>query len=97
MGVDLFDQPGTPKKLWPKLLRAYARDALELRPEERASEVSRSGLEWWTRGAAVTPCEPFKSPGDDQEIRFETHDLAGSALVVQDQPVHVELYAGAAG
>jgi len=95
-GADLFDQVATLDKLWPKLIRSYALDALELKPEEKAGDVDRPGLERWVRGAALAPREPFKSPGAGQDIRFETPQLAGSALVVADQPVHVELFARSA-
>jgi hypothetical protein len=67
-----------------------------MKPAEKAGEVDRRGLELWVRGAAIAPREPFKSPGAGLDIRFETQELAGSALVVLDQPVHVELFTGSA-
>jgi hypothetical protein len=92
--ADLFDQAATLAKLWPKLIRAYALDALEMKPEEKTGDVDVATLERWVRSAALAPVEPFKSPGAGQDIRFETQELAGSALVVDNQPVHVELFAG---
>jgi len=67
-GADLFDQVATLDKLWPKLIRSYALDALDLKPEEKAGDVDRPGLERWVRGAALAPREPFKSPGAGQDI-----------------------------
>ncbi len=91
-GADLFDQAATLAKLWPNLIRSFALDALELRPEDRAGAIDRPGLERWVRAAGVAPHEPFKSPGVGQDIRFENEEIAGSALVVDDQPIHVELF-----
>ncbi len=91
-GADLFDQSPTLVKLWPKLVRAYALDALEARPAERSGTLDRSRVQQWIRGTARASCEPFKSPGMGQDIRFESPSIVGSALVVAEQPVHVELF-----
>ena len=40
--------------------------------------------------------EPFKSPGLGEDVRLEGPDLVGAGLVVEQTPVHVELFAEAA-
>ncbi|MFI5460597.1 MAG: ARPP-1 family domain-containing protein [Isosphaerales bacterium] len=89
-GADLFDRPATLSKLWSKLVRAYALDALEtgLTETTTAEVVSR-----WVHSAAVARAEPFPSPGLGRDFRLEAPGLFGSALVVDDQAVHVELFA----
>jgi hypothetical protein len=89
-GVDLFDQPGTLAKLWAKLIRAYAIDALEHTEHE---PVRRERVEAWLRTAAAAKAEPFKSPGLGEDIRLKGKDLVGATLVVQSQPVHLEMFA----
>jgi hypothetical protein len=96
-GADLFDQAKTLAQLWPKLIRAYALDALELPPSRINDEVSQPTLQQWIRGAAEAPFEPFKSPGAGQDVRFQVATLSGSALVLDDLPVHVELFSGPTG
>jgi hypothetical protein len=41
--------------------------------------------------------ERFKSVGLGDDIRVEAQDIVGAGLVVDNQPVHVEIFAEAAG
>jgi hypothetical protein len=91
-GVDLFDQPETLGKLWPKLLRAYAIDALEPSAATDA-RVTAAGVRTWLNAANTARVEPFPSPGLGQDVRLEAPTLVGAGLVVEEQPVHVELFA----
>ena len=50
-GADLFDQPATLVKLWMKLVRAYALDAMEAGASE-ASPVTTDGVSSWLQSAA---------------------------------------------
>jgi hypothetical protein len=90
-GVDLFDKPETLAKLWPKLVRAYAIDALE--QTESPPALTPEEVAQWIRSAAAARLEPFKSPGLGDDVRVEGPNLVGAGLVVHEQPVHVELFA----
>jgi hypothetical protein len=90
-GVDLFDQPATLAKLWPKLVRAYAIDALEA--GDTVAPVGRDAVLAWLHSAAAARAEPFKSAGLGDDVRLEGPNLVGAGLVVEEQPVHVELFA----
>jgi hypothetical protein len=92
-GADLFDQPATLAKYWTKLLRAFALDALEA-PVTTAS-VTTDDVSRWVLSAAVAKAESFQSPGLGCDFRLEAPGLFGSALVIDDQAVHVELFAEA--
>jgi hypothetical protein len=91
LGADLFDRPQTLSKLWPKLAQAHAIDALEIRETEprplAADEVRR-----WLRSGAKATAESFKSPGMGCDIRLDGTDLVGASLVVEDHPVHLEVF-----
>ncbi|MGB9626717.1 MAG: ARPP-1 family domain-containing protein [Phycisphaerae bacterium] len=90
-GMDLFDKPSTLSKLLPKLVKAYAIDALEHRELEKT--VDREAVAKWLRSAQEATCEPFDSPGLGCDVRIEARqNLIGAGLVVDDQPVHVELF-----
>jgi hypothetical protein len=91
-GVDLFDKPETLGKLWPKLLRAYAIDALET-PLSAEVRVTPEAVRSWLNTANTAKVEPFPSPGLGQDVRLEAPTLVGASLVVEEQPVHVELFA----
>jgi hypothetical protein len=90
-GADMFDQPATLVKLWPKLVRAYALDVLEAKDPE--SSVTAEEVERWVRSAAGAKVEQFSTPGLGEDIRLEALGLTGAALIVESQPVHVELFA----
>jgi hypothetical protein len=94
-GVDLFDQPATFAKLWSKLIRSYAIDALEAETTAETA-MSAEAVRQWLCAAADAKAEPFKSPGLGEDVRLEGPDLVGAGLVVEQTPVHVELFAEAA-
>jgi hypothetical protein len=91
-GADLFEKPTTLAKLWPKLVRAYALDALELgavpAPPVRAEQVQQ-----WLRSAAQGQAQSFKSPGLGSHVRLRGPRVVGACLLVDDQPVHLEVFA----
>jgi hypothetical protein len=91
VGFDLFDQPATLAKLWPKLIRAYAIDAC-FATAPPAATVSRAGVESWLRGAESVKEEVFKSPGLGDDVRLESPQLVGAGLLVEDSPIHVEVF-----
>jgi hypothetical protein len=91
-GADLFDQPATLAKLWMKLVRAYALDALEA-GAVGASPVTTDDVSRWLQSAGGAKTESYPSPGIGNDVRLEASTLSGSALVVDEQAVHLELFA----
>jgi hypothetical protein len=76
------------------LVRAYALDAMEAR-EATAAAVTTEDISRWVNAAAQAEAKSFPSPGLGQDLRLESDALFGSALVVEDAAVHVELFADA--
>ena len=91
VGADLFDKSATLAKLWPKLIRAYALDALEDNPETAAT-ATPAAVKDWLRTALAAQAQAFKSPGVGDDVRLEGTSLVGAGLFVGDHPVHVELF-----
>lgn len=128
VGVDLFDKPSTLAKLLPKLVRAYAIDAME-EPESstggmpeaspttwrtrlsklfagsggagtaggedksgQPAPVGRDTVVEWLRSAAEMESERFDSPGLGHDVRIQGKHLVGASLLVEDRPVHTELF-----
>jgi len=89
-GMDLFDQSGTLEKLWPKLVRSYAIDAME-EPGE-PSKQTRESVVSWLKAALTVKSEKFHSPGLGEDVRLQGENLVGSSLLVEDEPVHTELF-----
>lgn len=90
-GVDVFDQPQTLSKLWPKLVRSFAVDALEISQDQ--GSVSQEDVARWLEAAASSEVESYKSPGKGEDLRLKSKALHGGSLLVDDQPVHTEIFA----
>lgn len=88
-GVDLFDNPKTLSKLLPKLVRAYAIDAIVAKD---AKNVDRDAVTAWLKTAPSATAEVYDSPGLGSDVRLESQQIAGAALVVDDHAIHVELF-----
>lgn len=91
VGLDLFDKPGTLSKLLPKLVRANAVNAMET--SDGGARVDRDRVVDWLRSIASASCQQFKSPGLGDDVRIESDDVVGAALVVEGEPVHIESFA----
>jgi hypothetical protein len=90
VGMDLFDQNSTFRKLWPKLIRSYAIDAMEEAGESPA--LTPQSIRAWFKSASEAKSEKFRSPGLGDDVRLQTDDLVGSSLVLNDQPIHTEIF-----
>jgi hypothetical protein len=91
-GADIFDQPATLAKLWTKLVRGYALDAMEMGESKATPITTDDGLRW-LQAAAGSKTESYPSPGIGRDVRLEATSLSGSALIVDEQAVHLELFA----
>lgn len=86
-GVELFDFSATLRRLYPKLVRSYALDAVEGR------KSASSGVEPDPRPiiAAVTAAEKSEhgAVGEGTDIRLTGDHLTGGGLVARDRLVHL--------
>jgi hypothetical protein len=89
-GADLFDSPDTLRKLWPKLVRSCAVDAFESSRDARS--ISTQEVAAWLERSAGAQQSVFTSPGIGQNVRLQAGELFGAALMVEDHPVHLELF-----
>jgi hypothetical protein len=92
VGLDVFDKPETLTKLWPKLVQGYAIDALE-KAEDAACAVDAEAVEMWLKQAERVEPKSFPSPGLGEDVRLEGATVVGAGLVVENRPVHVQLFA----
>lgn len=91
VGSDLFDKVDTLRKLWPKLIRSCSIDALEPPTQKPRSLTEEEVFRWLESGASATQ-EAFPSPGIGLDVRIEGKDIIGASLVIQEHPVHMELF-----
>ena len=86
-----FDKADTLRKLWPKLIRSCSIDALE-RPAKTDGTTSLQEISSCLEASASATQEPFPSSGMGLDVRIEGKDVLGASLVIDDHPVHMELF-----
>jgi len=91
VGADLFDRPATLLKLWVKVSRGYAADVLE-EPKENPPSAHTAQVAAWLKSAISAEQLWYDSPGIGQDVRIEGQNVVGAALVVNNHPIHVELF-----
>jgi len=95
--ADIFDSPALMGKLWRKLVESYALDAMEpglagkgASPRPAAPRQEEASV--FLQLAAVSEVEPFDAPGIGRSLRLKAGEAAGSALVLDQAVVHLELF-----
>ena len=88
VGLDLLDYPATMRRIFPKLVRSYAMDALDA-PQSVAEPEHRAGLSAFF--AALTNAPDFAEPavGLGKDIRFTGEQACGAALWAENRYVHI--------
>jgi hypothetical protein len=92
--AEMFDSPATCRKVWGRLVRSIAFEAMttDESPEAKDSgSAARSLIE----AAKPGRTEEASTPGAGQELRIEGEGVSGSALLLDGQLVHCALFAGA--
>lgn len=92
VAADIFDQPTTLGKLWSKLIRAQLLDAIE-EPNASAEVPEPAAVRRWLDSAATAEAKSFQSPALGEDVRLQGRDVVGAGLVVENQPVHVQVFA----
>jgi hypothetical protein len=88
-GVDLFDHPTTLRRLFPKLVRSYALDALEApATAHEPGKVPANATKIFER---ITTASSFVQPavGIGEDVRMDGPSLSGAALWALDRYVHL--------
>ncbi len=86
-GIEAFDHPETLRKVLPKLVRSWAMDALAV---EHQSEVpSDAEVERRLRELVALSISEHPAVGLGRELRFESAQVTGGALLHDDRLVHL--------
>jgi hypothetical protein len=95
VGVDAFGKPETFSKTFKKLVESYAMDAIDWQKRKRIglrSEVTR-----FTEGMLKWQVEVHASVGLGKDCRMESSHLTGFALALDDQILHMCIFARTEG
>lgn len=86
-GVELFDSPDAYARVLPRLVRAYAIDALESERTAAPSASADDARRFLDRIKAAK-VERFKAIGEGEDLRIGGGDLAGGALGCDERVIH---------
>jgi hypothetical protein len=87
--ADLFDRPSTLDHYWSRLVRSYALEALDARPNAEPRLDSAVRLLQRPVHATLTP---FPSPGLGVDVRITGTGVVGAALLYEGSVVHAALF-----
>ncbi len=88
--LDLFDQSCTLKKLWPRLLKSYAAEALNTRA--RPANNLRFEPEDVVEAIAKSEHLTYPSIGLGQDLRLIGQGIIGAGLIIDEQIVHLSVF-----
>ncbi len=89
VSADVFDSPETMRKLWSKLVRASAVDALSA---AEGKPVGRERAQRLLGRVKHAQAESFASPGLGQDVRVRGGGVVGSALIHEGAVIHAALF-----
>ena len=89
--LDLFGQPATLQKIWDKLLRSYALEALEFKG--RGTSKRKPEAEPVLRAIREAEIREYPSVGQGTDIRLRGRGIVGAALVDEGSLLHLSVFA----
>jgi hypothetical protein len=96
LGFDLFDRATTFRHYWKTLLDSYLLDWLISRAkpaEPKGPAADALPVDDLVRTLSDAAWEPFESPGQGKDLRWESETLTASALAVgADSVVHLQAF-----
>jgi hypothetical protein len=88
VGLDLFDTPATLTKMFSKLLRSYALDAID----DHAPASSVADTNAFLSLLKDSKQDIFKAIGEGDDIRISASGLTGAALVARGRVIHLAAF-----
>lgn len=93
-GIDAFDSADTFTKAAPKLIRSYAVDAMESPATVVSKGLASDAVRAFLDDVAVASTTRFKALGLGDDLRLSGLSLAGAALEISRQIVHLVSFPG---
>lgn len=91
IACDCFGKHDTLEKLFPKLVKSYAMDALGTRSEN--AEVSKAEAQGFLDAAGSSTAEAHDSVDLGKNIHLESEKLIGTSLVFEGRVIHLAIFA----
>jgi hypothetical protein len=92
LGMDFFHYPATLQRLFPKLLRGYALDAIADVNEAAKAPLALDSVSAFLRSVAIAETQVFPGTGKGQDVRLSGERVTGGALVVDGKVLHLSAF-----
>jgi hypothetical protein len=96
-GMDAFGRPDTFSKVFKKLLESYALDAIDWYGPDKEHKALKSEVTKFRKAADAATVEGRSGAGLGTDFRIESRKVTGFALALNDQILHVSIFARADG
>ena len=95
IGADIFDRHSTLEKLFPKLVKSYGLDAVDLDDKDNQVLPTKADAEAFIKRIKKSDVElqSYESPGEGNDVRIKSDIINGHGLVFNGKAVHVVLFA----
>ena len=97
VGLDSFGKPESFTKVFEKLVESYALDAIDWFDPDKEHKALKSEITKFQKAAVSASAEVSSSVGLGNDFRLESKKLTGFALALDDQLLHVSIFARANG
>jgi len=91
VGLDLFDNKESLKKLMPKLVRSFALDAIELNTRKKY-QARIEDAEDLLKKSATANTSVHPGVGDGNNLRLQNEEVIGGALSLDYQVIHLSVF-----
>ncbi|RKY06339.1 MAG: hypothetical protein DRP56_07600 [Planctomycetota bacterium] len=91
VAMDVLDRPDAFKQIWNRLVTGYAMDAARRRTDDDKL-FTEKGAKFFIDSIGDCEVSQFDSAGLGKELRFESDQILGQALIVDDCLVHMSVF-----
>lgn len=89
VGMEMLDHPKTFTSVLPKLIRSYALDAIETAERTLSKVPDRDAAIAFMNRVSASETESYPAIGEGTDLRFKGDHVAGGALEVDENLVHL--------
>ena len=92
-GLDSFGKPGSFSKVFKKLIESYALDAIDWFDPDKEHKALKSEVTKFMKSSQTAHVESRESIGLGRDLRIESRKITGFALSLDDQILHLSIFA----
>ncbi|MEI6916403.1 MAG: DUF6569 family protein [Armatimonadota bacterium] len=92
VGFDVFDSEKTLARMYPKLIKSYALDALPWKSKKASEDLTRRQAQALVDSATAASGSVYPSQGLGSDLRVRAKGLTGAALISGGEALHIAVF-----